>query len=174
LDHRGIHPQPPRAQHPPLDRQRQQLGVELLDQLGPQPPRQLDQRRGVRDATVQRDPTEPPPGQRVGHLPAQRLVTQPVAVLEKHQPQIGLDRDRRAARGGGQPPPKRLQEALLIEQRIDRGQLPRQLAELRRQHRLPQTLPKPPLPQHSPTSKTAALQRNYLRKSGRNSDDYFR
>ena len=39
-------------------------------------------------------PAELPPGDRVRHLPAQRLEPQPVAELKEHQPQIGLHRRR--------------------------------------------------------------------------------
>ena len=38
----------------------------------------------MRHRTVQRDPAEPPPGDRIRHLPAQRLKAQPVAKLQEH------------------------------------------------------------------------------------------
>jgi hypothetical protein len=43
---------------------------------------QLHQRRRMRHLTIERDPAEPPPADRIGHLPAQALVAQPVAELE--------------------------------------------------------------------------------------------
>src|SRR5262249_33553394 len=57
-----------------------------------------------------RDPTEAPPSERVGDLLAERLVAEPVAVLEVHQPQIRLDRDRRTSAPRGQPRAKRRKE----------------------------------------------------------------
>jgi hypothetical protein len=51
----------------------------------------------MRHPGPQRDPAEPHPADRVGDLAAQRLIAQPVAVLQEHHPQVGLDRDRRPA-----------------------------------------------------------------------------
>jgi hypothetical protein len=50
---------------------------------------------------VQRDPAEPPPGDRIGDLPAHRLVAKAVPELEEHEPQVGLHRRRRSTRGRG-------------------------------------------------------------------------
>src|SRR5262249_5061238 len=47
-----------------------------------------------------------------------------------------------------QPRPERRQEAVIVEDRIDLPKLRRQLPQLRRQHRLPQTLASRTLPQH--------------------------
>jgi hypothetical protein len=55
LQHRAVHAQPPRPQQRALDRHLQRFAVELVDQLGPQPPGQLHQRRGVGHAPIQRD-----------------------------------------------------------------------------------------------------------------------
>jgi hypothetical protein len=46
---------------------------------------------------AQGDAAKPLPGDRVGDLAAQQLIAQPVAELQEHHPQVGLDRDRRAA-----------------------------------------------------------------------------
>lgn len=71
---------------------------------------------------AQRDPAEPLPGDRVGHLPAQGLEAEPVAVLQEHQPEVGLDRHRRAPQGGVEVHPERLEEGRIIQEAIDRLQ----------------------------------------------------
>src|SRR6266699_2872667 len=87
-------------------------------------------RRFCRIALDGRDPAETAPRERVGDLLAQRLVTEPVAVLQVHQPQIRLDRDRRPANRRRQPRTKRRQEAILVEDRVNLRKLGRQLAKL--------------------------------------------
>jgi hypothetical protein len=55
-----------------------------------------------------------------------------VAVLEVHQPQVGLDRDRRAPDRTREPGDERRQEPIVAEQGIDRGQLTRESLRLGR------------------------------------------
>jgi hypothetical protein len=79
----------------------------------------VHQRGRVRDPPVERDPAEPSPDDRVGHLAAQRLITQPMAELEEHQPQVDLHR-----RGGPAQPRmeeryERREERRIVEQRSD-------------------------------------------------------
>jgi hypothetical protein len=92
----------------------------------------------MRHRPTQRDPAEPLPGDRVGHLPAQRLEPQPVAVLQEHQPQVGLDRDRRPPQRGVEERPVRFEEHRVVQQPVNRLQLCRQPQEGLRQDRLPQ------------------------------------
>src|SRR5208283_2245531 len=68
--------------------------IESVDRGGPAPGGQLHQRRRMRHRPVQRNPAEPPPGDRIADLPTQRLIAQPVAELQEHQPQIGFHRRR--------------------------------------------------------------------------------
>ena len=75
----------------------QQGLVELVDHGGADPAGELDQGGRMRHLPAQRDAAKPLPGDRVGDLAAQQLVAQPVAELQEHHPQVGLDRDRRAA-----------------------------------------------------------------------------
>ena len=92
--------------------------------------------RALRD--TERDPAEPSPRDRVRHLGAQRLVAEPVAVLEEHHPQIRLDRDRRSPETGVEVSPERLEEPLVTQQLVDRRQVSRQHQALDRQDRFPQ------------------------------------
>jgi hypothetical protein len=93
--------------------------------------------------------------ERVRDLPTQRLVAEPVPVLEVHQPQICLDRDRRPADPRRQPRAKRRHEAIVVEDHIHLPQVRRQLAQLRRQDRHPQTLTNRPLAQYPAPPKVA-------------------
>jgi hypothetical protein len=68
----------------------------------------------------------------------QQLIAQPVAELQKHQPQIGLHRDRRATDPGIEIGSERREEHRIIQQRIHPSQLGRQHQQLRRQNRVPQ------------------------------------
>ena len=54
-----------------------------------------------------------------------RLEPQAVAVLQEHQPQVGLDRHRRATEGGVEVGPERLEEGRIVQQAVDRLQLGR-------------------------------------------------
>src|ERR1700692_1278175 len=85
----------------------------------------------MRHRTVQRDPAEPPPCDRITDLPAQRLTAQPVAELQKHQPQIGLHRCRRTPDPQVEERRKRGEEHRIIQQLIDPRQLVRQLKATR-------------------------------------------
>jgi len=129
LDHRRIDP------HRPSVKARLALGLgdyqpgDLVDRLGPQPPRQLSDRRLVGHAPVDRDQTEPPQMQRVRDLPHQRLVAPPRPLLDHHQPHIGVHRDRRAPMprrraprhlGLGLPVRRdRRQQVRIAQQRVD-------------------------------------------------------
>jgi hypothetical protein len=74
----------------------QQRPVHCSTTPGPQRAVILPSVDGCGTRGAQRDPAEPGSRDRVRDLPAQRLITQPVPVLEEHHPQVGLDRDRRA------------------------------------------------------------------------------
>jgi hypothetical protein len=78
-----VRPQPPDVDHARLDRRGHQPGVQVLDELGPAPRGDLHQRRRMRRRLTDQDPAEPPPTQRVRYLGAQRLVSEPVAVLQE-------------------------------------------------------------------------------------------
>jgi hypothetical protein len=110
------------AQHPSLDREREQPGIELLKQLRARAPGELHQRGWVWHTPDEADAAEAPPGERVGHLLAQRLVPDPIAVLEVHEPQIGLDRDRRATDRRGETAAEGSEEALLVKDRVPPSQ----------------------------------------------------
>jgi hypothetical protein len=95
-------------------------------------------RRGrVRHPAVDVDSAEPPPRDRLGHLPAQRLVAEPVAKLQGHQLQVGLDGHARPAQPGVEVCPERLQRRLVIQPGIHPLQPGRQPHAHLRQHRLP-------------------------------------
>jgi hypothetical protein len=116
----------------------QQRVVQLVD--GPRPAARgdLHQRGRVRHPATQRDATEPPPRQAVGHLRAQRLEPQPVAVLQEHHPHVGLHRDRRPTHHRVEECPERLEEPRVIQQLVDLRQVARQAHQALRDHRLPQ------------------------------------
>ena len=69
------------------------------------------------------DAAEPLPADRIGHLRAQPLEAHPVAVLQEHQPQIRLQRDRRPPQRRMEEPPIRLEEPRIIQHRIHRSEL---------------------------------------------------
>jgi hypothetical protein len=89
------------------------------------PAHQLDQRGRVRHRPVQADAAEPPPADRVGHLPAQALIPKLVAVFQVQQPQQRVDRDRRAAQPAVEQRPPRRDEALVVQVGVDLGELGR-------------------------------------------------
>jgi transposase-like protein len=91
-----------------------------------------------RHPTTQRDPTEPLPRDRVRHLPAQRLEPEPIPILQEHQPQIRLDRDRRPTMRGVEERHERSEEALIIEEPIDPIEFDGHHQRLGRQQRFPQ------------------------------------
>ena len=121
-----------------LDRPGQQRLVQPVDRRLAAAGGDLHQRRRMRHPPTERDPTEPLPRDRVGHLPTQRLEPEPVAVLQEHQPQIRLDRDRRPPQRGMEELAVRREEPLVVQQPIDPHQLGRHHQRLRRQQRLPQ------------------------------------
>jgi hypothetical protein len=98
----------------------------------------LHQRGRIGRRLVERHPAEAPPGDGVGHLPAQRFIAEPVAVLEEHHPQVGLDGDRRPADDRVEERPERLEEPLVIEQRVDLRHVAGQAHAALRQDGLPQ------------------------------------
>jgi hypothetical protein len=75
----------------------------------------------VRHRPIPWDPAAPP-RQRVGDLPAQALVAQPVAVFQVQQPQQRIDRDRRPAQPPVKQRPPGRDEALIIKVGVDRLQ----------------------------------------------------
>src|SRR5664280_2398380 len=78
----------------------------------------------VRHRTVERDPAEPPPGERIAHFSAQRLVPQPVPELQEHQPQIDLHRRGRPADPRIEELLERTDKRLIVEQLVHPGQFP--------------------------------------------------
>jgi hypothetical protein len=103
---RGVRTQPSGAQQLRLDSLGQQRLVAPIHRRGPAASGQLHQRGRVRDMAVERDPAEPPPRDRILDFPAQGLVAQPVAELEKQQPQVARRHPRprtphRSHRKGG-------------------------------------------------------------------------
>ena len=69
------------------------------------------------------DAAEPLPGDGVGDLTAQQLVAEPVAVLEEHQPQVGVDRDRGPVARGIEVSPEGLDERRVVQQPVRGDQL---------------------------------------------------
>ena len=66
------------------------------------------------------DPAEALPGDRVSNFAAERLEAQPVAVLQEHEPQVGLDGHRRAPEHRVEEPSIGLEEEQrVVEQLID-------------------------------------------------------
>ncbi|SHY36498.1 Uncharacterised protein [Mycobacteroides abscessus subsp. abscessus] len=99
--HRRVGPHPVGAQQLRLGRLGQQRLVEPAHRPRSAAPGQLHQRGRMRHRHIQRDPAEHPPGDRVRDLPTQALITQPIAKLQKHQPQIDLHRRRGPANRRG-------------------------------------------------------------------------
>ena len=121
--HRGIGPDPVGAQQLGLGGLGQKRLVEPVYRRRPAARRELHQRGRMRHRPVQWDAAKPPPGDRVGHLPAQRLIAQPVAKLQKHQPQIGLHWCRRPPYPRIEERHERGEERRVVQQRIDASQL---------------------------------------------------
>jgi hypothetical protein len=78
------------------------------------------------------------PGNRIGHLTTQQLIAQAVAELQKHQPQVGCHRNRRATDPSIEIRSERREEHRIIQQPIHPTQLGRQHQQLGRQDRIPQ------------------------------------
>ena len=81
-----------------------QRARQLAHRLRAEPARELADRRLVRHPLRQRDPAEPPQMDRVRDLRHQRPIPPAVALLEHHQPHIGLHRDRRPPIRQHRPP----------------------------------------------------------------------
>jgi hypothetical protein len=64
---------------------------------------------------AQGDAAKPLPGDRIGDLAAQQLIAQPIAELQEHHPQVGLDRDRRPTNDGIEVGPERFPERRVIQ-----------------------------------------------------------
>ncbi len=116
----------------------QQRFVQPGDRVVPATGGDLHQRGRMRHPGTKRNPAKSLPGNRIGHLPAQRLIAQPVAELQKHQPQIGLHRNRRTTDPGIEIRRERREEHRIIQQHIHPAQLGRQHQQLGRQDRIPQ------------------------------------
>jgi hypothetical protein len=137
-DHSGVGADPVDAQQLRARRPDQQRVVQRLHRRVPALGGDLHQRGRMRHPRAQRNPTEALPRDRIGHLATQRLIAQPVPELQKHQPQIGLHRNRRAPITGIEMRHERREEHRIVQQRIHPGQLARHHQRLRRQDRVPQ------------------------------------
>jgi hypothetical protein len=95
---------------PPLPRRlADQRPCQVRHRLSPDAPGELSERRLARHPFVERDPAEPSQVDRVRDLRLERPVSPPVALLEHHQADEALDRDRRSGlgerRAASAPPP---------------------------------------------------------------------
>ena len=149
LDHGRVDPRRPRTKPLLPPRLLNQLARELVHHLRPQPAGQLAHRRLVGHPLGESQPAEAPQMDRVRHLAHQRLVPPPAAVLEHHQPHVGLHRQRRppAIRElAGLPklplPPDRdrHQQLRIGQQLVQPGQIVGQHPHLLRQQLVPQRL----------------------------------
>jgi hypothetical protein len=148
LHHGGVHPQLASPQQLAGGEFGHQGGVQLLDRLRAGSAHQLDQRGGMGHRPVQADPAAPPPADRVTDFLAQALIAELVAVLEVQQPQQGVDRDRWAAQPTVEQRPPRRDEALVVQEGVDLGELGGQALEFLGQQRLPQRGLRVALAQH--------------------------
>jgi hypothetical protein len=146
--HGGVGADFSRLHHPGLHRRGQEFLVQRGDRLLAAAGGELHQCRRVRQPAVDVDAAEPPPRDRVGHLGAQRLVAEAVAVLEEHQPQIRLHRDRRAAHPGGEMRDEWREKPFVVQPGVDPFQLGGQPQADLRQYRLPQRRLHVPRPKH--------------------------
>jgi len=138
LDHRRVSAHLFRTDLTTLMCSRQQLDVQRLDQLRTTPPSDLADRRRIRHRRLQPDPTEPSPRQRIGHRRAPPFVAEVEPVLQEHQPQIRLHRDRRTTLSLIEELPERPEISTVVQQPVDLGQLTRQHPHPRRQPQLEQ------------------------------------
>src|SRR3989337_4021725 len=99
---------------------------------------ELDQGSVIGYPAFKRKVAEASPGQAVLHLSHQRLVSQFVASLEIHHPQVGGYWNRRPAHAGGEPLFEGGEETFVIQQSVNLSQLFTQMEELRWQNRLPE------------------------------------
>ena len=162
LDHRRVDPRGPRDKAP-LARRRagDHHAADVVDDIGPQPPHELADRRLVRDALGQRDPAEPAQMQRVRDLAHQRLIAPPRALLDDHQPHEHGHRDRRTTTttSGLIPRPlHRPEQRRVGQQPVQRRQIRRQLANLDRQPQIKQRLHLTTRQTKHPPSKSPDLQ----------------
>ena len=137
-DHRGVRPDPAGANHFRLDGLGQQGPVQPVDRPRSAPGGQLHQRGRVRHRAVERDPAEPPPGERIAHFSAQRLVAQPIPELQEHQSQVDLHRRGRPTDPGIEELLERTEKRLIVKQLVHPGQFLGQPQQLGGQDRLPQ------------------------------------
>jgi hypothetical protein len=92
---------------------------------------------------AQGDAAKPLPGDRVGELAADQLVAlvaKPVAELQEHDPQVGIQRDRRAADARVEVAGQRGEEDRVVQQGVDPRQLGGQSQAGVGQDRLPQAV----------------------------------
>jgi hypothetical protein len=144
----------------------QQRPVERLDRLLAHPAGELGQRGRVWHLSAQGDAAEPLPADRVGDLAAQQLVAQPVAELQEHHPQVGVQRDRRPAQRGVEVRSQRGQKHRIVQQSVNGCQFSRQQPARFGQDRLPQRLLGVGGSQHLASN---PLRHNRLRRSSRHS-----
>ncbi len=134
----GVGPQPGHINDSCLDSLPDQSNVQFFDRGRTDPFGDLHQPGRVRCPLAERDPTEPKPTQRVGHLSAQRPEPEPIPVFQEHQPQERLHRDRRSTKVRVEPPTERLKEPRVVQQAINRDQFRGHHQRLRWQQRFPQ------------------------------------
>jgi hypothetical protein len=137
-DHGGVGADLVGAQHLVLGGGVEQGLVQRSDGLLAQAAGELDQGGRVRYLPAQRDAANPLPGDRIGDLAAHQLIAQPVAELQEHHPQVGVQRDTGAADARIEVAGQRGQERRGVEQGVDPGQLGGQPQAGVGQDRLPQ------------------------------------
>ena len=149
LDHGRVDPRGPRAEPLLPPGFLNHLACDLVHDLRTQPAGEFADRRLVRHSLGQSQPAEAAQMDRVRHLPHQRLVPPPGAVLDDHQPHIHLHRNRRSppprrrASLGQQPLPPhsdRQQQPGICEQLVQRREIVGQGFHLRGQDLVPQRL----------------------------------
>jgi len=136
--HRGVHPDPGGAQQLRLRRLGQQGLIEPGHRRRPVPGGQLHQRGRMRHQPVERYPAKPPPGDRIGDLPTQRLIAQPVAKLSRTSTADRSPSVSTAGPSADQKRHKRCEKRRIIQQRINASQLFGQPQQPFGKHRLPQ------------------------------------
>jgi hypothetical protein len=147
-DHGGIDAHAMGAQQLVVGRGGQQRLVQGRDRLLVQAAGQLDQGGRMRYLAAQRDTAKPLPADRILDLAADQLVAKPIAELQEHDPQVGVQRDRRAADARVEVTGQRGQERRGIQQLVDPGQLGGQSQAGVGQDRLPQAVLGVGGPQH--------------------------
>jgi hypothetical protein len=140
LDHGGVGADLVGAQHLVGGGGGQQRLVELREGRWADPAGELDQGGGVRHLPAQGDATKPLPGDRVGDLAAQQLIAQPIAELQEHHRQVGLDRDRWPADHWVEVGPEEFPQPRVVQQVVHPGQLGGQPEDGGRHDRFPQAV----------------------------------